>query len=99
MIGHSLSHITRCSRQGGHSCSQEATGRQAKHVAVIEFLRAELSGEIDENLLFQFGKMRKKRHNAMYEQAEIISRKEAETAITAAKRFLSAAEKLVGEGL
>ncbi len=40
-----------------------------QHVAVVEFVKSTFGEEVTDNTLFIFNKTRKKRHAAVYEQA------------------------------
>jgi len=62
---------------------------QYKHVAVIEFVKSRFK-EFAEQMLFVFNKTRKKRHIAVYEQVDIVSKEEA-------RNVLNWAEKLVNK--
>ena len=59
-----------------------------KHVSVVEFVKRKFGDKFTDNALFVFNKTRKKRHIAVYEQAEIISKEEAENALQTAKEFV-----------
>jgi len=47
---------------------------QYKHVSVVEFVKTKFGNSFADKLLFMFNKIRKKRHTAVYEQINIISR-------------------------
>ena len=65
---------------------------EAKHVAVIEFVKSEYSKEIPSQALYVFSKTRKKRHKAVYEEADVVSESEARTVINNAEKFVKAAK-------
>jgi uncharacterized protein (UPF0332 family) len=69
---------------------------EAKHVAVIEFVKKKFGNEFAEKILFMFNKIRKKRHIAVYEQVNIISEDEADTALNTAKEFVDKVKELIG---
>ena len=68
---------------------------EAKHVTVIEFVKAEYSKQVPAQALFVFSKTRKKRHKAVYEEADIVSESEARTVITNAKEFVKAVKQIL----
>lgn len=68
---------------------------EAKHLAVVEFVRAEYSKQIPQQALYVFSKTRKKRHKAVYEEADVVSENEARTVITNAERFVEAAKRIL----
>ncbi len=68
---------------------------EAKHVAVIEFVKSEYSKQIPAHVLYVFSKTRKKRHRAIYEEVEIVSDSEARTVITSAEQFVKAVKQIL----
>lgn len=62
------------------------SGSQA-HLAVARFIQAYFKRDLDKKLLFLFDKIRKKRHQVIYEEPEIISVNMALQAIDSAKEF------------
>lgn len=66
-----------------------------KHVSVVEFMKEKFDAEFAGNLIFMFNKIRKKRHTAVYEQVNIISRDEAKTALSTAKEFVAKVNQLL----
>ena len=68
----------------------------AKHASVIEFVKTKFGDEFADKILFMFNKIRKKRHIAIYEQVNIISKDEAKNAIDTAKEFVDKVNELVG---
>jgi len=58
------------------------------HIAVIEFAGKRLGAE-NKGLIAMFDRMRRKRHQAMYEVTGLITRHEAAQAVSAAERYLS----------
>lgn len=68
---------------------------EAKHVSVIEFIKNKFGNKFAEKILFLFNKIRKKRHVAVYEQVNIISKNEAENALNNAKRFVDKVKELI----
>lgn len=69
---------------------------EAKHVSVVEFVKKKFGHEFAEKILFMFSKIRKKRHIAVYEQVNLISENEANTALGTAKEFVSKVKELIG---
>ena len=66
-----------------------------KHVSVVEFVKTKFGDEFADRLLFMFNKIRKKRHTAVYEQVNIISKDEAENAFNTAKEFVAKVNELL----
>ncbi len=64
-----------------------------RHVAVVEFVKSRLGKSIHADILAAFGKMRKKRHVAVYEQCQIISEDEALNAMKNAGIFVEEIER------
>jgi uncharacterized protein (UPF0332 family) len=59
------------------------------HVAVLKFLRAAARDKLGEDLLTLLDRARRKRHRAVYEEAEITSKKEAGECLKWANKFVS----------
>ena len=68
---------------------------QYKHVSVVEFVKTKFGDKFAGKLLFMFNKIRKKRHTAVYEQVNMISREEAENAFTTAEEFVAKVNELL----
>ena len=66
-----------------------------KHLAVVEFAKKHFGAELSERLLFIFDKSRKKRHAAVYEQAELISEAEARSSIEFAEELLKKVREML----
>ena len=66
-----------------------------KHVAVIEFMRVNFGNEFADSLLFVLNKTRKKRHIAVYEQIDVISKEEARNSIIWATKLFKKVEKML----
>jgi uncharacterized protein (UPF0332 family) len=58
-----------------------------QHATVVEFVKEAL-GAAHENQTYLFDQMRRKRHRVIYEVAGLISKNEAEQAITFSKEFV-----------
>lgn len=67
---------------------------QYKHVAVVEFVKTKFGDEFTDQTLFMFNKIRKKRHTAVYEEAEIVSENEARNVLKLAERFIEKAGEI-----
>lgn len=65
------------------------------HVAVIKFLHEFFSKKFPEKAMFLLHKYRKKRHRIVYEQTELISSGEAESAVKVAEDFVNIARGLL----
>jgi len=68
---------------------------EAKHVSVVEFVKMKFGDDFADKILFLFNKIRKKRHIAVYEQVNIISKEEAENALNTAKEFVNKVKDLI----
>jgi len=68
---------------------------ECKHVAVVEFVKLKFGREFANQILFIFDKARKKRNTAVYEQAGIISKDEAESIIKWAEKFVEKVEGIL----
>jgi len=68
---------------------------QYKHVSVVEFVKTKYEDKFSEIVLFMFNKIRKKRHTAVYEQINIISKEEAKNAFNIAKEFVNKIEEIL----
>ena len=66
-----------------------------KHVSVIEFVKTKFGKEFADKILFMFNKIRKKRHIAVYEQVNIISKAEARNALDIAEEFVNKVTDLI----
>lgn len=66
-----------------------------KHVSVVEFVKSKFGREFAGQMLFIFNKTRKKRHIAVYEQVEIVSRDEARNVINWAEKFVKRVEEIL----
>ncbi len=66
------------------------------HRAVVEFVKAVYGKEFGEESLRYFDKLRRRRHLAVYEEAETVSAGEAGYAMERANLFLEKARKLAG---
>jgi len=62
------------------------------HVTIIEFAEERLGKEF-EGLIALFNRMRRKRHQAIYDVAGLISRREAEQALETAEQYLTVIRK------
>ena len=66
-----------------------------KHVSVVEFVRTKFGSQFADKILFMFNKIRKKRHVAVYEQVNIISKEEATSTLGVATEFVRKVEALL----
>ena len=67
------------------------------HVTIIEFVEKRL-GKENENLVAMFDRMRRKRHQAIYDVTGLISRQEAQHALEIAERYVSIIRRAVTRG-
>jgi len=61
---------------------------QYQHIAVIKFVHEVFGAEISDKTIDIFNRLRRKRHRAVYEEADLISEEEAKNAIKWAEEFL-----------
>ncbi|MFQ6082187.1 MAG: HEPN domain-containing protein [Candidatus Aminicenantia bacterium] len=66
-----------------------------KHVAVIEFVKSRFGREFADQMLFTFNKTRKKRHIAVYEQVDIVSKDEARNVLNWAEKFVNRTKEIL----
>lgn len=66
-----------------------------KHVSVVEFVKAKFGSNFAEKILFMFNKIRKKRHTAVYEQVDLISRDEAKNTLDIAREFVEKTNEIL----
>ena len=66
-----------------------------KHVSVVEFVKTKFGNNFANKLLFMSDRIRKKRHTAIYEQVNIISKEEAENAFATAKEFVEKVNEIL----
>ena len=65
------------------------------HVAVMKFLKETLHGKAYEGLVISMDRIRKKRHQFVYEEPDIVPEGEAKSAIAASEKFVKTIESLV----
>jgi uncharacterized protein (UPF0332 family) len=68
-----------------------------KHVAVVEFVKVEFSGELSGRLAFAFDKIRRKRHRVVYDSVGLTTEREASEVIDLAEEFVSRVRKALKE--
>ena len=66
------------------------------HVAVISFVNAVYSSKIPEDIRREFDRARRRRNEAIYDQAGVISESQARGIVEKAETFVNAALKLLG---
>ncbi len=66
-----------------------------QHAAVIKFMKNFYAKEMEESLLYAFNKTRKKRHLSVYEQAEIVSKEEAQNTLEKAQKMIKKAQEIM----
>jgi uncharacterized protein (UPF0332 family) len=67
-----------------------------KHVSVVLFIEQKHHSRF-KDMIFMFNKIRKKRHTAVYEQVNLISREEAENALKVAEKFFEKIVEMLAE--
>jgi len=60
---------------------------QFGHIAVLRYLRATFKEQLTERIVDVFDQMRRKRHRAVYEAVDVVSRNEAQNALKWANEF------------
>ena len=65
-----------------------------QHATVVEFIR-EMLGSSYENQVNLFDQMRRKRHRVIYEVAGLVSKSEAQQAVSFAKEFVAEISTLI----
>ena len=68
------------------------------HVAVVKFLQASFRGRVGDRMIIVFDGMRKKRHRVVYEEADIVSRDEAEQGLGWAREFVNRSDAILQKG-
>ncbi len=68
------------------------------HAAVVRFLQASFGREVGDRMIIAFNGMRKKRHRVVYEEADIVSRDEAEQGLRWAREFVKKAQVILHKG-
>lgn len=66
-----------------------------KHKAVLSYLRETLPGEM-QAVVSRLDRLRRKRHQAVYESAGIVSEQEAKTTVQLCREFVDRIANLVG---
>jgi len=67
-----------------------------KHVAVVEFVKQKCP-DFAGRLLDSFDRSRKRRHTVVYDEADTVSKEEAERAVAVAGEFVEKAKELIGK--
>jgi len=70
---------------------------QYKHVAVVSFVHEAFEKRVGGMATYIFDKMRKKRHQVVYDEPDIVSQDETRQAIEWAEKFVKEAEKILKE--
>jgi len=68
-----------------------------KHLSTVMFLKTFYEKEVGEQTVFMLNKIRKKRHAAVYEETQIISRIEAEGALKRAEELIGKVQQILTE--
>jgi hypothetical protein len=71
-----------------HSFGVRPRSLPGHHLTIIKFAEEKLGKEF-RGLITMFNRMRRKRHQAIYDVAGFISRREAEQALETAERYLT----------
>jgi len=66
-----------------------------KHMAVIEFLKKFFPSEFETQIIFLINKIRTKRHIAMYEKTNTVSKDDLDFAISIAEEFYDRTYKII----
>lgn len=68
---------------------------QFGHIAVVRYLRVAFGEQLTERIIDVFDQMRRKRHRAVYEAVDIVSRNEAQNATKWASEFVNKVKEVV----
>jgi len=68
---------------------------QFGHIAVLRYLRATFREQLTERIVDVFDQMRRKRHRAVYEAVDVVSRDEAQNALKWAHEFVNKVKEVV----
>ncbi|MFQ6080829.1 MAG: HEPN domain-containing protein [Candidatus Bathyarchaeia archaeon] len=70
---------------------------QFGHIAVVRYIRVAFREQLTERMVDVFDQMRRKRHRAVYEAVDVVSRNEAQNAIKWAEEFVNKVKEVVLE--
>ncbi|MFH1224393.1 MAG: HEPN domain-containing protein [Candidatus Diapherotrites archaeon] len=84
--------MLQCGRALMHSLGHVPSGSQS-HVAIVRFVQNHFRGEKDKGIFLLFDKIRKKRHQAVYDEAGIVTLSMASQAIKTAEEFMEKIKK------
>lgn len=65
------------------------------HVAVVEYVRVAHEKQVTSRMVDIFDRIRKKRHRAIYEAADIVSKNEAKNAMRWAEEFVDKVKEVI----
>ncbi len=68
---------------------------QFGHMAVLRYLRVTFREQLTERIVDIFDQMRRKRHRAVYEAVNVVSRDEAQNALKWAHEFVNKVKEVV----
>lgn len=70
---------------------------QFGHIAVVRYVRVAFREQLTERIVDVFDQMRRKRHRAVYEAVDLVSRNEAQNAMKWAEEFVNKVKEVVLE--
>ena len=70
---------------------------QFGHVAVVRYVRFAFREQLTDRMVDIFDQMRKKRHRAIYEAVDVVSRNEAQNAVKWAEEFVNKVKEVALE--
>jgi uncharacterized protein (UPF0332 family) len=69
----------------------------SKHLSIIDFIKENFNLKISNEMFFLFNKVRKKRHQVVYEELNLVSKEEAAFIIEKAEEFLNIVDDIIYE--
>jgi uncharacterized protein (UPF0332 family) len=67
----------------------------SKHLSIIDFIKENFNSKISNEMFFLFNKVRKKRHQVVYEELNLVSKEEAAFIIEKAEEFLNIVDNII----
>jgi uncharacterized protein (UPF0332 family) len=67
----------------------------SKHLSIIDFIKENFNLKISNEMFFLFNKVRKKRHQVVYEELNLVSKEEAIFVIEKAEEFLNIVDDII----
>lgn len=67
----------------------------SKHLSIIDFIKENFNSNIPNEMFFLFNKVRKKRHQVVYEELNLVSKDEAKFILEKAEEFINIVDNLI----